>query len=149
MKIALWEPYPLMEARLFALLKKAGLDGDVSLERPKAKGRYDLVLFEGGHFPEDPHFQGNIWLVPSSACVKKLPEGVFLTGGMSPEDDVSLSSIGEDDALLYTKREILQNGRPLFPFEKRIPYDRNFTLYKNLAAGFGLLTAKFYFGEDV
>lgn len=149
MRIALWEPFPLTETLLLSHLKKCPLRGTVSVEKARSGRRYDLVLFEGNYFPEQPFCTSDLWLVPASCTAKKLPEGAFLTGGMGSDDDVSLSSIGEESALLCMQREIVQKERILFPFEKKIPFDYNFSLYKNLAAGFGLLAAKFYFGEEL
>lgn len=149
MKIALWESFPLTETLLISHLKKNGTERLVSVEKAKFGEHYDLVLFEGSFFPEIPFCSSDLWLAPASCVPKKLPQGTFLTGGMGIDDDVSLSSIREKSALLCIQREIVGKGRSLFPRESKIPFNRNFSLYKNLAAGFALLWEKFFFGEEL
>lgn len=149
MKIALWEPFPLTETLLRSHLKHCGISHLVSVEKAKFGKKYDLVLFEGKFFPEVPFCCSDLWLVPASCQVKKLPQGTFLTGGMGIDDDISLSSIHEKNALICIQREIAVNAQTLIPQEQIIPYDRNFTLYKNLAAGFSMLWTKFFLGEEL
>ena len=149
MKIALWEPFPLTETLLRNHLNKSETKNLVSVEKIKFGRHYDLVLFEGKFFPEEPFCSSDLWLVPASCTVKKLPRGTFLTGGMGIDDDISLSSIREESALICIQREIVGKDRTLIPQEHRIPFDRNFTLYKNLAAGFALLWTEFFFGEEL
>ncbi|MBR4287987.1 MAG: hypothetical protein IKT50_00955 [Clostridia bacterium] len=149
MKIALWEPFPLTETLLRSHLKKIGAEHLVSVEKAEFGKHYDLVLFEASFFPEDPFCSSDLWLVPASCTVKKLPQGAFLTGGMGIDDDVSLSSIREKNALMCIQREVVIKHQSLIPQERIIPFDRNFTLYKNLAAGFALLWAKNFFGEEL
>lgn len=149
MRIALWEPFPLTETLLFTRLKNSAAKHSVAVEKARMGQHYNLVLFEGSFFPQYPLCSSDLWLVPSSCKVKKLPLGTFLTGGMGSEDDVSLSSIGEENALLCIQREIVHGERTLFPLEKTIPFDRNYSLYKNLAAGFALLSVKFFLGEEL
>ena len=67
---------------------------------------------------------------------------------MASEDDVLLSSIGENSALICIQQELFHEGRVFLPSEQKIPFDRNFSVYKNLAAGFATVAAKFILGED-
>ncbi len=149
MRIALWEPFPLTETLIRRHLKESGLESSVSVEKATFGEHYDLVLFEGSFFPENPFCSADLWLVPASCVPKKLPRGTFLTGGMGIDDDISLSSIRERSALICIQREIAGKAQALIPQEQKIPFDRNFTLYKNLAAGFALLWVKFFLGEEL
>ena len=148
MNIAFWEPFPLTETLFRQNLAESGLKNLVFAERAQEGKRYDLVLFEGNYFPEAPFCSSDLWLAPSSCIAKKRPNGLFLTGGMASEDDVLLSSIGENGALICIQRELFRDGRIFLPSEQKIPFNRNFSVYKNLAAGFATVAAKFFLGED-
>ena len=148
MNVAFWEPFPLTETLFSKILAETDLKKLVSAEKARHEKHYDLVLFEGSRFPEAPFCSAEIWLTPSSCTAKKRPDGLFLTGGMASEDDVLLSSIGENSALICIQQELFHEGRVFLPSEQKIPFDRNFSVYKNLAAGFATVAAKFILGED-
>ena len=78
-----------------------------------------------------------------------VPAGVFLTGGMRNFDPVTFSSIGDDTAMLCLQQEIFWKGKSVVPFEKKVPFDRDFSLYKNLAASFAFCLAEALFLEDL
>ena len=148
MKIAVFEEIPLIRTRLFALLQNHPHRERIQVEPPLPREHYDLVLWEGARFTPRLSAAAQLTLVPFSVPVLHPPTaGLLLTGGMEGEASVSFSSIGEDSALLCVARELRLRGESVLPFERPVPFDRNFTLYKNLAAGFALSLADLYFGE--
>ena len=122
-----------------------------TLQNRQAKrgNSYDLVLWDKNFLPENLSFQSEIFLVPGSARISALPRiGQVLTGGMNREDAVSFSSIGEEEALLCLGQEIFFQKRSIVPFEQKVSFDRNFSLYKNLATGFALSLLTQVFTEE-
>ena len=51
--------------------------------------------------------------------------------------------------MLWVQQEICLNGKSILPFEKKVRFDRNFSLYKNLATGFALSLAQILFTEEL
>jgi len=149
MQIALIEQLPILETLLQSVLRKSPYRSQIVLQKAEKTRLYDLALSDRIFFSE-PHFcRAQLYLVPSEAKMEKnFFCGTLLTGGMSAADPVSLSSIGEDRAVLCVQQEICLCGKNIDPFEKPIPFDRNFSLFKNLAAGFVLALTEQIFGEE-
>ena len=147
MKIGFFEDVPVLEDKLKKVLaSQKGL----LLEAVKSGERYDIVLCDKNYFPDKASFESRIYLVPGSARILALPEeGILLTGGMNREDAVSFSSIGETSALLCLGKEIFLHKKNIFPFEMKVPFDRSFSLYKNLAVGFALSLITLIFTEEL
>ena len=51
--------------------------------------------------------------------------------------------------MLCLQQEIRLGGRNIVPFEKKVVFNRNFSLYKNLATGFALSLARILFTEEL
>ena len=150
MTIGLLESMPLLEARLNPAFLSSPYEAQCRREAARHGAHYDLVLCDKQILPETLPFTCDLLLVPGDAVFTPFLEcQLLLTGGMNGEDAVSFSSIGEDSAMLCLQRELRFCGKDIFPFEKPIFFDRNFSLYKNLATGFALSLAELLFGEDV
>ena len=149
MNIAVREEIPLVRKRLDALFATRPYGRRLLLEDPIPTRHYALVLWEGARFTPRLSAPSDVTLLPFSVPLVAPPEcGTLLLGGMDGEAQVSFSSIGEESALLYVSREFFIGKTHVLPFEKKVPFDRRFSLYKNLAAGFALSLADLYFGEE-
>ncbi len=147
MNIGIWESLPLMESRLRGLFARQGLDPR-QITRARDAGQ-DLILSDREPFWGHLLPPADLYLISGLLLPRTLPEeGLVLSGGMGQEDAVTLSSIGEERAMLCLQREITLGGRVVGPFENRIPFDRNFNLYKNLAMGFALSLAQIFREEE-
>lgn len=51
--------------------------------------------------------------------------------------------------MLCVQQEIFLRGKNIVPFERKVRFDRNFSLYKNLATGFALSLAQILFTEEL
>lgn len=150
MKIGLFETLPILQEKLKAERIALPFGGKIILEDARKGKDYDLILSDKSYLPEPSPFRAQVYLVPGSAHIGTLPEeGILLTGGMNRADAVSFSSIGEEEAMLCLQQEICFHGQSIMPFEKKVRFDRNFSLYKNLAAGFALSLAHLLFVEDL
>ncbi len=150
MKIGFLENLPVLQEKLEKDLKNLPFRKELVLESAREEGDYDLLLCDKNYLPASLPFQSKIFLVPGSARVPVLPEkGIFLTGGMNREDAVSFSSIGENCAFLCLEKEIFLPKKSILPFEQKIPFDRNYSLYKNLATGFAKILVTLIFTEEL
>lgn len=150
MKIGCFEKIPVLQNKLKKELSLSPFEKEILLEKARDGKKYDLILWDQNYFPSRLPFQSHIFLVPGSAKIFALPEkGLLLTGGMNREDPVSFSSIGEEEALLCLGREIFLREKSLFPFEMKVPFDRNFSLYKNMALGFARTLVTLFFTEEL
>ncbi len=150
MKIGFFETTPILQERIKSEKADHPLGKDLFLEPVRYGGRYDLVLSDRNYLPSPLFFQSAVCLVPGT--FENLPPfsgGVLLRGGMNREDAVTFSSIGEDSAMLCLQKEIFFGGKSIVPFEKKVFFDRNFTLYKNLAASFAFSLAELMFAEEI
>lgn len=149
MKIGLMESVPLLYEKLKSERILYPFGGKIIVEKARRDTWYDLLLSDKKHFSYIP-FHASIFLIPGGADLPILPgRGILLTGGMSHSDPVSFSSIGEEAAMLCVQREIRLMERNVEPFEKKVRFNRNFSLYKNLATGFALSLAEILFTEEL
>lgn len=150
MKIGFWETLPILQNKAEKELSSSPFREKIFIEKVREEGVYDLVLCDKSYFPSHPSFESRIYLIPGSAHVPSPPEkGVLLTGGMNREDGVSFSSIGEKSAFLCLEREIFLGKKSIVPFETKVPFDRNFSLYKNIAWGFAQALITLFFTEEL
>lgn len=150
MRIALMEAFPLLQTRLTSLFASQPFSRRIRFEAAREEEEYDLALCDRIRFPGGAMPKAAVYLAAGEARVERTPEvGILLTGGMSVWDAVTLSSIREEKAMLCLGSEICFCEKRIFPFESAVPYDHNYPLYQNLAAGFCLALAKQLFGEDV
>ncbi len=150
MRIGLLESLPILREKLKSERILYPYGGKIVVESVRRGAQYDLILSDKSYLPETLPYRAKIFLVPSSASICSVPKGsLLLTGGMAHFDAVSFSSIGEEDALLCVQREILLRERNIVPFETKVHFDRNFSLYKNLATGFALSLARILFTEEL
>ena len=146
MKIGLWETFPLMESLLSQIAPLFPLAGSLEVGRWEKNESYHIFLTDRA-LP--PSASSEIILIPSSSeRLWRDFSGQVITGGMGSSDPVTFSSIGEDRALLCLQQEILFCGREIVPFERPVPFRRNFSLYKNLAVTFALSLTEILFGEE-
>lgn len=149
-KIALMEHLPILETFLIETAGKSPFQKNLTIEKVSPDETYDLILSDLSWYSPKGFSAASMILIPSYAHVIAPPEnGLLLTGGMNQADPVTLSSIREDRAMLCLQQEISLFGNSVYPFEKPIPFNRSFSLYKNLAVGFALSLAEQIFGEDV
>ncbi len=150
MRIGLLETLPILREKLKSERILYPYGGKIIAESIRRGARYDLILSDKNYFPQTFPFYTSIFLVPGNAQIPVLPqEGIVLTGGMAHSDSVSFSSIGDEDAMLCVQQEIYLGGRNIVPFERKVRFDRNFSLYKNLATGFALSLAEILFTEEL
>ncbi|MBQ3075949.1 MAG: hypothetical protein IJC26_07760 [Clostridia bacterium] len=150
MRIGIFETLPILREKLRSERILYPYGGKIVAENVRKGSRYDLILSDKDYFPPSISGLADVFLVPDTASVRSLPErGILLTGGMSQSDSVSFSSIGENEAMLWVQQEICLNGKSILPFEKKVRFDRNFSLYKNLATGFALSLAQILFTEEL
>lgn len=150
MKIGFFETLPILQQKLTKEFSRDFVGKNLILEAVREKEDYDLVLCDKNYFPASPPFRGKIYLVPGSARILSLPtEGILLTGGMNREDAVSFSSIGEESGMICLEKEIFLEGRSIFPYECKVPFDRSFSLYKNIASGFARSLITQLFTEEL
>ena len=149
MRIGLMEAVPILYEKLKSERILYPFGGKIIVENARREISYDLILSDKKHLRQIP-FCANVFLIPGIADSPLLPtRGILLTGGMSHADSVSFSSIGEEDAMLCLQREIRLMERNIEPFEKKVRFNRNFSLYKNLASGFVLSLAEILFTEEL
>lgn len=155
MLIAIREDLPLIRTRLTDLLSHHPHRDKIRIESvspfPHTAPQDPiphLLLWEGAVYSPRVSAPSRLTVIPFAVPLAAPPEGEVLFAGMEIEAAISFSSIGERDALLCISREFSFAGESILPFEKKVPYDRNYTLYKNLAAGFALALADLYFGEE-
>lgn len=149
MRIGLLETVPILREKLKSERILYPFGGKIIAESARRDVRYDLILSDKKHFHRLP-YQASVFLIPGIADPLMIPSrGILLTGGMSHSDSVSFSSIGEEEALLCVQQEIRLGGRNIVPFEKKVVFNRNFSLYKNLATGFALSLAEILFTEEL
>ena len=146
MKIAVFEHLPILETLVKKRLCTAKEAARVTVEKAVEGCAYSLLLSDRNHVPQGL-LTSELILLPGGEFIPETV-GTVLTGGMKSEDAVSFSSIGEDRAMLCLQREIPLGRAFIDPFEKSVPYDRNHTLYKNLAAGFALCLAEILLREE-
>ena len=155
MRIGFWETTPILQECLRRRAAYHPLGNRIVPEQARHGATYDLFLSDRVFLPDPFPFHTEIGLIPGSARGRDggallLPrEGVFLTGGMRNFDPVTFSSIGDDTAMLCLQQEIFWKGKSVVPFEKKVPFDRDFSLYKNLAASFAFCLAEALFLEDL
>ena len=147
MKIAVFEYLPLLETLVKNRLCAAKEDR-VTVEKAVESRVYTLLISDRSHVPQSILLTSELILLPSGSRFIPEAEGTVLTGGMRSEDAVSFSSIGEDRAMLCLQRELNLGQVFIEPFEQSVPYDRNHTLYKNLAAGFAICLAEILLREE-
>lgn len=150
MRIGLMETLPILREKIKAERIRYPYGGKLIVENVRKDARYDLILSDKRYFPRAFPGTAEIFLVPGSSDPCPLPpQGILLTGGMAHCDAVSFSSIGEDEALLCVQQEICLRGKNIEPFETKVRFDRNFSLYKNLASGFAFSLARILFTEEI
>ncbi len=150
MRIGLLETVPILREKLKSERILYPYGGKIIAESIRRGARYDVILSDKGYFPKSLPCDACIFLIPGTAELRAEPrQGLVLTGGMAHTDTVSFSSIGEEDAMLCVQQEIRLLGRNIVPFEKKVRFDRNFSLYKNLATGFALSLAEILFTEEL
>lgn len=150
MRIGLLETIPILREKLKRERNAYPCGERIVAESLRRGARYDLILSDKSYFPCSFPCHAEIFLIPGNARIDAIPEeGLLLTGGMAHSDTVSFSSIGEEDALLCVQREIFLMGKSILPFEQKVHFDRNFSLYKNLATGFALALARILFTEEL
>lgn len=150
MRIGLLETVPILREKLKSERILYPYGGKIIAESIRRGARYDLILSDKSYFPKALPCQADVFLLPGSADPRHVPhQGIVLTGGMAHSDPVSFSSIGDEDALLCVQQEIRLMGQNIVPFEKKVLFDRNFSLYKNLATGFALSLAEILFTEEL
>ena len=150
MRIGLMENVPILKEKLIREKAKHPFGKEIAVESLRQEARYDLILSDKAYFPSPFPCRADLFFIPGGTKVAEIPEeGILLTGGMAHSDSVSFSSIGEAEAMLCVQQEICIAGKNVFPFEKRVPFDRNFSLYKNLATGFALSLAEILFTEEL
>ena len=149
------ETMPILQECLRRRATRHPLGDRMVLDRARYGASYDLFLSDRSFLPDPFPFHVEIGLIPGAGrgrdgeAILFPREGVFLTGGMKCADPVTFSSIGDDTAMLCLQQEIFWKGKSIVPFEKKVPFDRNFTLYKNLAASFAFCLAEVLFLEDL
>ncbi len=149
MRIGLLETVPVLREKLRSERILYPFGGKLIVESVHRDARYDLILSDKKHFHRLP-YHASVFLIPGIAESPVIPNrGILLTGGMSHSDSVSFSSIGEEEAMLCLQQEIRLGGRNIVPFEKKVVFNRNFSLYKNLATGFALSLAEILFSEEL
>lgn len=150
MRIGLLETLPILREKLKTERILYPYGGKIVVESVRRDARYDLILSDKSYLPRTLPYYAKVFLVPGSAEIRSTPrDGILLTGGMAQSDTVSFSSIGEDEAMLCVQREICLRNRSIVPFETKVRFDRNFSLYKNLATGFALSLARILFTEEL
>lgn len=148
MNLTLLEPFPILRHRIEKELKKLNLEKTVRLT-PRGETA-DLVICDLNRFPPRNCPNSELYFISGQASVQKpLLPGFLISGGMSSWDAVTFSSIGEDRAMLCLQQEITLLKKSIVPFEKSVPYDRNYPLFQNLATGFCLSLAEQLFGEEL
>lgn len=147
MRIALSEQFPILETALRESMAhlphrhRPVLDG-------KSLAPCDLVLWDRNYFSAAIAPRAEVYLIPGGIRIEEEPlSGILLAGGMNRADPVTLSSIGEDRAMLCLQQEICFSGQNIAPFERPIFFDRRLNLYKNIAIGFALTLTEYLFGE--
>ena len=150
MKIGFWETLPILQSKMEREISLSPFREQIQTEKARENAFYDLILCDKNYFPSQIPFQSGIYLIPGSARIFSPPEkGILLTGGMNREDSVSFSSIGEEEALLCLEREIFLGEKSIVPFEMKVPFDRSFSLYKNIASGFARTLITLFFTEEL
>jgi hypothetical protein len=149
MRIGLLETVPILREKLKSERILYPFGGKLVVESVRYDARYDLILSDKKHFHHLP-YRASVFLIPGNSDSLAVPnQGILLTGGMSHSDSVSFSSIRETEAMLCVQQEICMGGRSIEPFEKKVVFNRNFSLYKNLATGFALSLAEILFTEEL
>ena len=149
MKIGFWENIPVLQNKVEKCLALSPYKEKLFWEAARWDEEYDLVLCDKNYFSQKAP-KSEVYLVSGSAKIFSQGErGILLTGGMNREDSVSFSSIGEDTALICLQREIFLKGKSIVPFEMKVPFDRNFSLYKNIASGFTQALITQFFTEEL
>ena len=139
MKILCSEPFPLMETYLRDRLQEFSWGEKTPIEKSTPHGHCDLLLSDRTFFCGTEEPTAALTLVSGSCRVTSPPkDGLLLFCGMAPQDPLTFSSIGEDHAMLCLQQEISLHGYDMGPLEIKIPFDRKYSLYKNLAVGFAL-----------
>jgi len=150
MRIGLLETTPILREKLKSERILYPYGGKIVAESVRRGARYHLLLSDKSYLPQNIPCSADVFLIPGNAEIRGLPKGgLLLTGGMAYSDPVSFSSIGEEDALLCVQQEICLEGRNIMPFERKVRFNRNFSLYKNLATGFALSLAEILFTEEL
>ena len=150
MRIGLMENVPILEEKLKKERGRTPFGERISIERVKPNTAYDLILSDKSFLPHPFPWQADVILIAGGTRIAGFPkQGILLTGGMAHSDAVSFSSIGDADAMLCVQQEICLGRKSIFPFETKVPFDRNFSLYKNLATGFALSLAEILFTEEL
>jgi hypothetical protein len=150
MRIGLLETLPILREKLKSERILFPYGGKIVAESVRRGAHYNLLLSDKSYFPKNLPCHADLFLFPGNAEIHFAPKrGMLLTGGMAHSDSVSFSSIGETDAMLCIQQEICINGKNIAPFERKVRFDRNFSLYKNLATGFALSLAEILFTEEL
>lgn len=150
MHIACLEKYPILFRFLSEALEAKPYREKVTVERaPFSRAAYPLLLSDESYFPGRRELFGDLVLLPSRTRLGALPEKCRpLFCGMGREDEVTLSSIGEEKAMLCLQKEISLGKTVLVPQEVPIPFYRQYSLFKNAAVGFSVLLLDAVFGEE-
>jgi hypothetical protein len=150
MKIGFFETTAILQEKIQKEKNAFPFGEKLFLEPIRYGGEYDLVLSDKPYLPDPPYFRTFLCLIPGSAePVLPIPHSILLRGGMNQEDPVTFSSIGDDTAMLCLQQEIFLMGKSIVPFEKKVPFDRNFSLYKNLASSFTFSLTELMFAEEL
>ena len=149
MNIGVFETVPVLLEKLKSQRSLNPFGKHMTLERARQGGTYDLFISDRPHTPDPLPFSAQLYLFPPNARTVTPPsKGQVLLCGMSAWDDLSFSSIGEENAFLCLQKEIIFCQKSIVPFEKKIPLDRNFDLYKNMASGLIFALAEMIFAEE-
>lgn len=148
MNIAISEHLPILEPLMRKRLAVLQIEAPIEIEKAAENGSYSLFITDRPYLPAEGFFKAELILLPGGGDLPQRADATVLTGGMNGEDAVSFSSIGEKKAMLCLQREIFICGSFIGPFEKPIPFDRNYTLYKNLAVGFAQSLAEILLREE-
>lgn len=135
--VAIQERLPLLETFFRESFSISATASSPVLIACKSGVECDVVLSDEREFFAPVYPRASVYLIPSSARILQgAATGVVLSGGMRLADAVTLSSIREEDAMLCVQREIRLGKTSVLPFERPIPFDRRYSIYKNIAVGF-------------
>lgn len=147
MQIAVSEPFPLLENLLRKNLRNKPYCQNLCIQPAKnCTAPVALFLSDETTFPGRFFVEAELVILQSAVALPKNAEAFpFLCAGMGLSDSLTLSSIRETEAMLCLQKEVRFGDLVLEPLEEKIPFDPNFSIYKNIAAGFvGVLLDRFY-----
>lgn len=146
--IAVLEKTNVLKKKLEAEISKYPFKDLIKIVSYDENEYSDILLIDENMSLFKSDFSCNLCVLCLPISIEGLKARSVVSCGMLLKDSVTLSSIGEEKAMLCLQRNVDFFGVILQPFEKSIPFDRSLSIYRNVSIAFLLLLLGEYYLKE-